>query len=161
MYWGYAKRVLQHKWFVLRAGRRLKVSWLQLISHDWSKFLPNEFLPYAQRFMTSSAAVDHAAEPLPWQYAWNQHQKFQPHHWQFWMMITDDPACRIVPLPIPERYLREMVADWAGASRTYSGSWDIAAWWERQRLRILLHPSSHDRIDDLIRSLPDRLRGLS
>ena len=44
--------------------------------------------------------------------AWLHHQR-QPHHWQAWCVVGDRGA--IVPLPMPQRFVLEMVADWYGA----------------------------------------------
>jgi len=45
------------------------------------------------------------------------------------------------PLPIPEKYVREMVADWIGAYRAYEGKWarNSWPWWEKNKEKILSH----------------------
>lgn len=49
MYWKYLRYLLRHRWFVMLACFREGLYWQGLI-HDWSKFLPSEFLPYARYF---------------------------------------------------------------------------------------------------------------
>lgn len=49
-HWRYLKYVIRHKWFVLLAGLTLGVPLRQLLVHDWSKFLPCEWFPYASFF---------------------------------------------------------------------------------------------------------------
>jgi len=46
----YLKYLIRHKWFVFRAGLKLKVSIWRLLIHDWTKFLPSEFFPYLRKF---------------------------------------------------------------------------------------------------------------
>lgn len=41
--------VVRHKWYVFLACRREGLWWLGIV-HDWSKFLPSEFFPYARHF---------------------------------------------------------------------------------------------------------------
>lgn len=53
-YWKYLWYVIRHKWYVMLAcfGYRKAhtgMIWLGLL-HDWSKFLPSEFFPYAEHF---------------------------------------------------------------------------------------------------------------
>jgi hypothetical protein len=43
------------------------------------------------------------------------------------------------PLPMPDRYRREMLADWTGAGRAITGRYDVENWYERNRHKIRLH----------------------
>lgn len=49
-HWMYFKYLMKHKLFVFLAGLRLKVPLWRLAVHDWSKFLPSEWIPYANYF---------------------------------------------------------------------------------------------------------------
>jgi hypothetical protein len=53
---------------------------------------------------------------------------------------------------MPEIYVREMVADWWGASRAYTGSWDMSDWLTKNLPRIekKLHPYSIDHLADVL-----------
>lgn len=46
----YLSYVLRHKWFVLRAGLRVRAPLWRLLIHDWSKFTPAEWGPYVANF---------------------------------------------------------------------------------------------------------------
>ena len=46
--------------------------------------------------------------------SWKQHIHGNKHHWQFWLVTEDDGS--ILTFPMPESYLREMVADWVSAN---------------------------------------------
>lgn len=41
--------------------------------------------------------------------------------------------------PMPNRYALEMIADWHGASYTYTGSWDCSDWLFENMPRITVH----------------------
>lgn len=102
----YLKYVAIHKWHVFWACFWYGLIWRGLI-HDWSKFLPSEWFPYAEYFYGEKVA--HATEkvlkngefvplmitPEPVQrafdVAWNYHQKRNSHHWQFWLLTPDKP----------------------------------------------------------------------
>lgn len=111
---------LQHKYFVLMAGLRTKVPIWRLIIHDLSKFGPSELLPYARQFHGDKTGNDEAFAR-----AWLHHQNVNPHHWEYWVTRSGNKlqsgAERVTPIDMPEHFVREMVADWMGASRSYSG----------------------------------------
>lgn len=108
----------KHKWFVFIAGLKTKTPIWQLIIHDWSKFTPSELPHYARQFYGT------ADDPEGWLRCWIHHQNYNPHHWEYWFTRSsgrtfheNDAA------PMPEKYVREMIADWLGASRAYEGRW--------------------------------------
>lgn len=137
----YLRTVLKHKMFVLIAGRKCGVPLWRLLIHDLSKFGRAEWGPYVRRFAGGRAgAMDHAADPDEWKRAWGHHWHRNPHHWEHWLHLTDDG--RTVPLAMPEMYVREMVADWMGAARAYTGQWDARNWYGKNHERIKLHPDS-------------------
>jgi hypothetical protein len=137
----YARYVLRHKLFVFLAGLWLHVPLHQLIVHDWSKFLPDEWLAYARYFYGEGSAERRQPREAKWAFdhAWLRHQHRSPHHWQHWVLRNDDGST--VALPMPERFAREMVADWRGAGRAL-GMPDTAAWFRRNRGKILLHQNT-------------------
>lgn len=118
-HWKYLKYVLRHKWYVLVEGRKLHVPIWQLILHDWSKFLPSEWFPYARTFYTQDGK-NHYQPGESFLVAWNHHEKRHKHHWQYWVLVMDSGD--MVPLPIPDRHRREMLADWRGAGRALGKS---------------------------------------
>jgi hypothetical protein len=139
--------VLRHKWFVYVEGRKLDVSPLQLLAHDWQKFTSAEWSPYVQTFYgpkdtprRADGGYDPNAASDAFDRAWLHHQKVGgKHHWQYWVLPLDDGGFRA--LEIPERYLREMLADWRGAGRAL-GKPDTAAWYAVNRENMVLHPRS-------------------
>ena len=164
----YLKYVLVHKYFVFVAGLKTKAPLWLLLIHDWSKFLPSEFIPYAEYFYDNEKQQKEnneafrlfkIAELAPFGHyvkdrfnvAWLLHQRRNPHHWQYWYLIQDnDPN---LPLPMPEKYTREMVADWAGAGRAITGKWEALAWYEKNRDKILLHPDTRSLVEILLRDI--------
>lgn len=161
IYLKYMKSLLFHKWFVFVAGRKTGVPLWRLIIHDWSKFTLAEFGPYARKFFGDypSEVNDRLAIRFPtysgrtketvkldFDRAWLHHQNVNPHHWQYWILVYDDDPKRMTALVTPETYVREMVADWMGASRAYTGSWDMGAWLEKNGPRLIIHPQTQGMI---------------
>lgn len=163
-HWQYFKYVVRHKWYVFRAGFALGVSLRQLITHDWSKFLPREWFAYVAYFYGDKPTADDERRAMmlglniktraelkaDFDNAWNHHQKCQPHHWQYWLLLTDSDDPRFRPLPMPERYIREMVADWMGAGRAITGRWEVESWFLANKDRYILDDSTRYRVTQLI-----------
>lgn len=144
MYLKYLKSLLLHKWFVFRAGLHTGTPLLQLIIHDWSKFLLfTEFIPYARYFGHDRGK---ALKPA-FDEAWLHHQNHNPHHWQYWLLIYDQHVNKCQALPMPREYVAEMVADWMGASRAYTGSWDMSDWLSKNGPKMILHPDTKTELD--------------
>lgn len=144
----YLRTVLRHKLFVLIAGRRTGVPFWRLLVHDLSKFSRAEWSPYVRRFaLGRGGAVDHEADADEWRLAWNHHWHRNPHHWEHWLRFVPydgggTSTHYIAEIPMPETYVREMVADWMGAGRAYTGTWDAREWYAKNRSKIILHPDS-------------------
>jgi hypothetical protein len=173
----YLKKLLRHKWFTLQECRRLGITWLGLI-HDWSKFLPSEWGPYVEWFHGERIVLLHMTQEYKrgdwaggyvvtsydresmrlecvqafvkeaFDAAWNHHQKSNKHHWQYWCLTQDDDPD--LALPMPDRYRREMLADWRGASRAYTGSDNTRKWYleRREKMTKRLHPETRAWIEE-------------
>ena len=115
--------------------------------HDLSKYGPSEAPHYGRQFFGDKSDPDRFAR------AWLHHQNVNPHHWEYWISRTwisrtghDRVSHLKGSLRMPLWAVREMVADWMGASRSYSGSWpvDWAGWvWMRENLRSKILPRVH------------------
>lgn len=159
----YLNYLICHKWFVLLAGLKFKAPLWRLIIHDWSKFLPSEWFAYANYFYGNHPKFSELPPPLKsiwpankceeyWKnkfdFSWNLHEKRNKHHWQFWILIED--SGNIKPLEIPEKYLREMAADWAGAGRAITGKWEVWDYYQKVKDKTLLHPKTRQRFEELL-----------
>ena len=150
MYWKYFKVVLRHKWFVFLECRKLGILWLGIV-HDLSKFLPSEFIPYA-RYFYGPYPKDDEHKPVSvvdgFNLAWLHHQHRNKHHWQRWLLTMDSArgSDKIVPLPIPDRYRKEMLADWRGAGRAY-GNPDTVGWYVENAGQIRIDGITRDWIE--------------
>ena len=130
-------KILEHKAYVVRAGIFLRVPFLQLLTHDLSKFSPSEFWAYRKKFFPADGEDRFASL---FEEAWLHHIHHNPHHWQHWLIGSMSGG---EPVPMPEHFVREMVADWLAAGRAYNGSWDtLGEWVEANYPRMNLHPST-------------------
>lgn len=168
-HWRYLVYVLRHKRFVFEAGLRYGVPLWQLVIHDWSKFRPVEWLPYAEWFygyeggswvtvlragqglgLTGGDLYRRAQEcKAAFERAFLLHLHASPHHHQHWVLPAhgDKPA---VVYEMPERYVREMVADWAGAGRAITGRWEVVEWYGKNKDTMVLGTRTRDLVERLL-----------
>lgn len=154
--------LLLHKYYVFKAGRKIGVGIFQLLKHDWSKFLPSEWFAYADFFYGKHPSINEVHGDMRNVYtgkykeqvyedfnvAWLKHQNRNKHHWQYWVLLTD--SGNILPLDIPDKYVKEMVADWIGAGMMKNGENEVASWFARNRENMLLSKRTLERVRELI-----------
>lgn len=147
----YLRYVLRHKWHVLRGCLRLGVPLWRALIHDWTKFTPAEWGPYVRRFAQGRGSqLDKASDPIEFHMAWRHHWTRNPHHWEYW--LPEPVALRqedAQPLPMPDTYVREMIADWHGAGMA-QGQPDVAGWYRAHSHTMLLHPDTRRRVEVLL-----------
>jgi hypothetical protein len=149
----YAWLTLRHKLFVFIAGRRLSVPLWRLVVHDLSKFTPYELPHYGRQFFGDRS------DPLGFARAWLHHQNLNDHHWEYWIPRTAHMRSGFPdgePLPMPEEAVREMVADWVGASRAYDGAWPTLVDWPWMRTeypKVRLHPETRALVEAVLEEI--------
>ena len=154
----YSWATIRHKWFVLRASFKVGLPLWRALVHDLSKFLPVELFPYNNFFFGDRSDLPGFAMALL--HHWNANL----HHYQYW---TDRPdhsghyrkafeqsgVVQNGVFRMPTVYVREMVADWMGASMTHTGSWDMTAWLSKNLMRINVHPSTMQDLVSILSTL--------
>jgi len=164
-YLKYLNYLIRHKWFVLLATIKIKGSIYRALIHDLSKFLPSELIPYTRYFYGEHNNIYEGwqgdSEPVKNLYftviesdfnlAWCTHIHRNKHHWQYWILHED--SGNTLHLPMPEKYILEMVADWAGAGRAKNGKWDIKKWYRDNYLNIRLNEETRVRIEQILEDL--------
>lgn len=152
-HWNYFKYICRHKWFVGIAAIRCHCSVWRAVIHDWHKFLPSEWGPYARTFYNSDGSKRYS-ESEEFAIAWNMHQKRAKHHWQYWYLTWDRGDSR--PVEMPTKYIREMVADWWGAGRTITGQWQALKWYNENSQRMKLSITTRLLVEAILKESSGR-----
>lgn len=164
----YLSYVLRHKWYVIKAAKKVDLPLWRAILHDWTKFLPSEWFPYVKNFYRSDGSRRPKSEvttwiKVPFDESWNAHQKRNKHHWQYWILTQDSGETEY--MPIPHMYIREMVADWVGAGLAISGKGNASAWYIKNKDKIELNSNSRAAVEALLfpltRSYADKVAHIS
>jgi hypothetical protein len=149
----YLQYVFRHKYFVYREGRKLGVSRWQLFVHDWTKFSRAEFEPYVVYFNLKDRWAHDPVKKRQvkdeFDRAWLHHIHKNPHHWQHWVLRTDTEGVKV--LEIPDKFVREMCADWEGVGAAFGQPMGHAArWYIQNRETMALHPLTRLRVEALL-----------
>lgn len=152
----YAWLTIRHKWFVFLAGWLTGCPLWRLITHDLSKFSPAELPHYGRQFFGS------ADDPDGFIRCWIHHQNRNDHHWEYWIPRSGHNRCTPpypddIAIAMPDAAVREMLADWIGASRAYGGQWPSLEWpWfetSYPSIRKRLHPDTDKLIIEILSGL--------
>ena len=141
MYWRYFKYVIEHKWNVFVECLKIKQP-IHGITHDLSKFLPSEFLPYANKFMGGDYAYKFFEVERAFEKAWLFHQHRNKHHWDYWVNSKG------TAIPMPSKYVMQMIADWRGMSRKFGGT--AKDYYEKNKDRLILHEKTVEIVERII-----------
>ena len=140
----YLKYIIKHKWYVFVECCRLGIPWLGII-HDWSRFTPREFIAHMHHFHNPDGSLrsDLDDSDERWHLGWLFHQRRNKHHWQWWVSWGKTGGARIVEMP--DKYRREMLADWSGAAIVQGRN--LKSWYKEYRDTIQLHPLTRKWIE--------------
>lgn len=173
-HWMNLSYILKHKWFVLIECIKLGVPLWAAVIHDWQKFTPAEWKAYRINFF-GPYKKDERPQWLKdlFEQAWRHHLQHGPHHWEYWVHVQEMqemqvdainsyqgadilPDAFILQLTantkiwvreMPERYMREMLADWRGAGRAIKGEDDSYGFYHSKKEKIRLHPETRKWIE--------------
>jgi hypothetical protein len=154
----YLRYVFIHKWYVFLECRKLGIPWLG-IWHDWSKFLPDEFIPYARHFYGDGGNISKGRDKTgyykagdtgdePFDRAWLFHQHRNRHHWQHWVLVQDEDEDKVMPMP--DKYRREMLADWRGAGKAQGFGDNTLEWYEEHKDKMRLEEETRKWIKRML-----------
>lgn len=93
----------------------------QGLTHDLSKYSPTEFLEGAHYWQGVRSPNNEAREEVGYSRAWLHHKGRNRHHFEYWIDYGLNCDTIIRGVPIPRKYIAEMVADRISASRVYQG----------------------------------------
>lgn len=119
---GHLKTITFHKYLVMKNCFRVGL-YYQGITHDFSKYMPAEFLIGAKYYQGDRSPNNAEREDKGYSSAWLHHKGRNKHHYEYWIDYSSkEIEGGMAPAPMPVRYVVEMVMDRIAASRVYLGS---------------------------------------
>ncbi len=117
--WRHFVTITHHRLLVCQGCFRVGLYW-QGLTHDLSKYSPTEFLVGAKYYQGSRSPNAAEREEKGYSEAWMHHKGRNRHHYEYWTDL-DRVTKTYEPLPMPRKYLVEMVMDRRAACMTYQG----------------------------------------
>jgi len=145
----YLSYVIQHRFWVGYYCFKERLIW-RGIFHDLSKFLPDEWIAYANYFYGKDAEEHwkkrregkgyykpYNTGDQKFDFCWLLHQKRNDHHWQWWVLPEDDGG--LFALPMKKRAIIEMICDWRGAGRAQGYKDNTPEWYAKNKKHQKMH----------------------
>lgn len=128
--------------------------WQIEFAHDKSKDEPDEYEAYDAYFYGGNRSY---AVMQNYQKAWLLHLHRNPHHWQYWILINDDPKEGEIVLEMPYNYIIEMICDWWAFSWQKGKLGEIFDWYNEHCKYMKLHPKTRKTIEDILAKMKIKL----
>lgn len=125
-------------------------------NHDESKYSSEEYNAYDQYFYGGNRSYKVVQD---FNYAWLHHIHQNPHHWQYWVLLEDDPEAGLPykALSISLPYIFEMIADWWSFSWKSGNLFEIFNWYAEHRDKQYINESSRMIIERILEKIWDVL----
>ncbi len=117
--------------------------------HDLSKYNLDEYEAYDQYFYGNKSYQ----ATVEFEQAWNLHIHRNPHHWQHWVLIHDDPNKPYTYLEMPEEYVIEMFCDWWSFSWRKGNLYEIYSWYEEHKITMMLNVSTRAKVELILETV--------
>ena len=121
--------------------------WYNITNHDKSKYYPNEYHAYDAYFYGGNRSYTIVQD---FNLAWLLHIHRNPRHWQYWVLINDNPDEGEIILEMPYCYVVEMICDWWAFSWAKDNLKEIFSWWDEHKNYIKLHENTRKLVEGIL-----------
>ena len=120
--WKHFKTITYHKYLVAKGCFGVGL-YKQGLLHDLSKYSPAEFWVGVKYFQGDRSPNNAEREDIGYSSAWLHHKGRNKHHYEYWIDYNSRAKAEdiMVPVPMPKKYIAEMVMDRIAASKVYMG----------------------------------------
>lgn len=126
--------------------------------HDGSKECAEEYDAYDKYFYGKNKSYSVVQN---FNKAWLHHIHANPHHWQHWILINDDPEKGEIILEMPYEYVIEMICDWWSFGWIQEKLQELFKWYDEHKDYIKLHPKTRKTVEDILGKIKEKLEELS
>lgn len=128
--------------------------WQIEFAHDASKSEPDEYEAYDAYFYGGNRSYKVVED---FRKAWLLHIHRNPHHWQHWVLINDEPEEGEIVLEMPYDDILEMVCDWWSFSWEKGNLTEIFEWYEEHKGYIKLGDKTRKTVEDILGKMKKKL----
>lgn len=123
-------------------------------AHDESKTRGDEYRAYDAYFYGGNRSY---AVMQDFKVAWLTHIHRNPHHWQYWILVNDDPEEGEVILDMPYNYIVEMVCDWMAFSFVKRDLTEVLRWYEQHAGYMKLSDNTRRDVEWILGKIRERV----
>lgn len=128
--------------------------WQICLNHDHSKTEPDEYEAYDAYFYGGNRSFDVVQN---FNKAWLLHIHRNPHHWQHWVLINDEPNEGEIVIQMPINYIVEMICDWWAFSWNKGDLTEMFSWYEERKNYIKMHKNTRKTVEDIFAKIKEAL----
>lgn len=128
--------------------------WQICFNHDASKTDLEEYDAYDAYFYGNNRSYSVVQN---FKKAWLRHIHNNPHHWQHWILINDEPKEGMVVIDMPYIYVVEMICDWWSFSWTKGDLNEIFGWYEDRKDYMKLSANTRRSVEYILGKMKDKL----
>lgn len=128
--------------------------WQIHFCHDNSKYGTEEYAAYDEYFYGKTKTLEIKQN---FNLAWLHHIHNNPHHWQHWVLINDDPGEGMIILDIPYNYIIEMICDWWAFSWAKGNLYEIFNWYDAHKAYMKLSDKTRETVEDILEKIKTKL----
>lgn len=122
--------------------------------HDFSKNDTDEYSAYDAYFYGGNRSYKVVQD---FNRAWLAHIHKNPHHWQHWILIHDDPKEDMTILEMPYNYILEMICDWWAFSWAKGKLTEIFSWYDEHKAYMKLHDNTRKTVEYILEKIRTKL----
>lgn len=123
-------------------------------NHDASKSELDEYVAYDRYFYGGNRSYKVCED---FNYAWLQHIHRNPHHWQHWVLINDDPDEGTMAIDMPYNYIIEMICDWWSFSWSKGDLREIFKWYDEHKDHMKLGDKTRKIVENILDAIAKKL----
>ena len=133
-----------------------------IVHHDMSKLTEDEYDDYDNYFYRGGYSTKVGKEAFD--RAWLHHIHVNPHHWQHWVLISDEGNFdinigKVKALDMPNNYIFEMICDWWSFNWAKHASdieldgdsrYEIFNWYDSHKDKMILSELTRKKVEELL-----------
>ena len=125
-----------------------------MYGHDESKNQLDEYEAYDAYFYGRNRSY---AVVEGFRKAWLLHIHRNPHHWQYHVLINDDPKEGEIALDMPYGYILEMICDWWAFSWNGGNLHEIFNWYDEHKSYMKLSDDTRKTVEGILGKIKAKL----
>lgn len=158
--WKHFKTITYHKYLVAQSCFQVGL-YRQGLFHDLSKYSPTEFMAGVRYYQGTRSPNNAEREANGYSAAWMHHQGRNRHHYEYWIDYSLEGTHGVrEPVPMPDRYIAEMILDRIAACKVYQGSAYTDAspleYYNWGTLRAPMHPETREKLERMLKMLAEK-----